>query len=70
LDVFEKEPIELDDGLLKLEKMVMLPHLGSATVQTRSAMVELAAANVVDVLGRRPKAVVNPVVLNRFEKST
>jgi glyoxylate reductase len=64
LDVFENEPIETHDELLKLENVVLSPHLGSATVQTRSAMAELAATNLVDALaGRRPKAVVNQNVL-------
>jgi glyoxylate reductase len=64
LDVFETEPIDMDDELLQLENVVLSPHLGSATVQTRSAMAELAASNLVDALtGKRPKAVVNESVL-------
>ena len=38
-------------GLLGLDNAVLVPHLGSATVETRTAMAELAAANVVAVLG-------------------
>src|ERR687893_1204530 len=54
LDVFEREP-EVHPGLLGLENVVLVPHLGSATVETRTAMAELAAANVVAVLdGREP----------------
>jgi lactate dehydrogenase-like 2-hydroxyacid dehydrogenase len=49
LDVFEREP-EVDPGLLELENVVLLPHLGSATLETRTAMAELAARNVVAVL--------------------
>lgn len=49
LDVFEREP-EVHRGLLELENVVLLPHLGSATVETRTAMAELAARNVVAVL--------------------
>jgi glyoxylate reductase len=49
LDVFEHEPEVLPD-LLGLENVVLIPHLGSATVETRTAMAELAAANVVAVL--------------------
>ena len=49
LDVFEREP-EVDPGLPGLENVVLIPHLGSATVETRTAMAELAAANVVAVL--------------------
>jgi glyoxylate reductase len=54
LDVFEREP-EVDPGLLELDNVVVIPHLGSATVETRTAMAELAAANAVAVLaGREP----------------
>ena len=49
LDVFEHEP-DVHPGLLELENVVLLPHLGSATVETREAMAVLAARNVVAVL--------------------
>lgn len=44
LDVFEHEP-EVHPELLELENAVLVPHLGSATVETRTAMAELAARN-------------------------
>jgi glyoxylate reductase len=50
LDVFEREP-EVHEALLDLENVVLVPHLGSATVETRTAMGVLAARNVVAVLG-------------------
>jgi glyoxylate reductase len=50
LDVYEQEPA-VHPGLLELENVVLLPHLGSATDEARAAMVELACANVVAVLG-------------------
>lgn len=54
LDVFEHEP-EVHPGLLPLDNVVVVPHLGSATIETRSAMAELAARNAVEVLaGRGP----------------
>lgn len=54
LDVFEHEP-EVHPGLLELDNAVLVPHLGSATVETRGAMAALAARNVVEVLaGRAP----------------
>ena len=49
LDVFEREP-EVHPGLLDLDNVVLVPHLGSATRETRTAMAELAAANVLAVL--------------------
>jgi glyoxylate reductase len=59
LDVFENEP-QVHPGLLDLDNAVLVPHLGSATIETRGAMAELAARNVVEVLaGRDP---VTPVV--------
>lgn len=58
LDVFEHEP-DVHPGLLELDNAVLVPHLGSATIETRSAMAELAARNVVEVLAGR--AAVTPV---------
>jgi glyoxylate reductase len=52
LDVFEHEP-EVHPGLVELDNVVLVPHLGSATIETRSAMAELAARNVVEVLADR-----------------
>jgi len=48
--VFEEEP-KVNPGLLELENAVLIPHLGSATVETRTAMGVLAAQNAVAVLG-------------------
>ncbi|MGH2683100.1 MAG: 2-hydroxyacid dehydrogenase [Actinomycetota bacterium] len=60
LDVFEKEP-EVYPGLLDLHNAVVIPHLGSATVQTRDAMGFLAVDNLAAALeGRRPPTLVNP----------
>jgi glyoxylate reductase len=49
LDVFEREP-EVEPRLLGLDNVVLTPHLGSATVETRTAMAELAARNAISVL--------------------
>jgi glyoxylate reductase len=53
LDVFEHEP-EVHPGLLELENAVLVPHLGSATVETRAAMAELAARNAIAVAADVP----------------
>jgi glyoxylate reductase len=59
LDVFEKEP-EVHPGLLELENVVLIPHLGSATIETRTAMAVLAARNAIAVLdGVDPPTPVN-----------
>ncbi len=53
LDVFEQEPI-VHPGLHDLDNVVLVPHLGSATIETRTAMATLAASNVVAVLSGQP----------------
>ena len=53
LDVFEFEPA-VHEGLLELDNVVLLPHLGSATIETRTAMAVLAADNAVAVLAGKP----------------
>jgi glyoxylate reductase len=53
LDVFEREP-EIHPGLRGLENVVLIPHLGSATIETRTAMGVLAAQNAVAVLAGKP----------------
>jgi len=63
LDVFVREPLPKDSPLGRLPNVVALPHIGSATHETRYAMAELAVDNLRDALtGRRPRAVVNPQV--------
>ena len=59
LDVFEREP-EVDPGLLKLANVVLEPHIGSASIDTRRAMCMLAAENCAAAIeGRRPPNLVN-----------
>ena len=53
LDVYEHEPA-VDPGLLDLDKVVLVPHLGSATRETRDAMATLAARNVAAVMAGNP----------------
>jgi len=59
LDVFEHEPT-VHEGLLALDNAVLIPHLGSATVETRTAMANLAATNALAFLdGATPPNLVN-----------
>ena len=53
LDVYEQEP-EVHPGLSAFENVVLAPHLGSATTETRTAMADLAARNVIAVLAGKP----------------
>jgi glyoxylate reductase len=63
LDVFEKEPIDSKNPLLTLDNVVIIPHMGSATTQTRSKMSETAAQNLLAVLrGTPPPSWLNPEV--------
>lgn len=53
LDVYEKEP-EIHPGLLSLENVLLIPHLASATTETRTAMADLAVSNAIAVLNGQP----------------
>ena len=62
LDVFEREP-QLTPGLAELENVVLAPHLGSATIGTRTKMGMIAMKNLLAVCaGQRPPNCVNPEV--------
>ena len=64
IDVFEQEPVSPDDPLLKLDNVIVVPHIASASIPTRIRMATLAAENLVAVLqGKRPPNPVNPEVL-------
>lgn len=63
LDVFEKEP-EVDEELIKLNNAVLLPHIGSGSVETREGMAKMAVENVIGALnGEVPNNLVNIDVL-------
>lgn len=65
LDVFEREP-EIEPELYSLENVVLAPHIGSASAETRSRMCMMAAENMVAALrGERPPNLVNPEALSK-----
>lgn len=60
LDVFSHEPLPTDSPLLKLDNVVVTPHIGSATHETREAMARCAVENLLSALaGERPANLVN-----------
>lgn len=64
LDVFEKEP-EIHPELLTCPNAILIPHLGSASIETRSKMAEVAAKNIIARLkGEVPPNLINPESLN------
>jgi glyoxylate reductase len=64
LDVFEQEPTLLDNPLLKLDNIVVAPHISSASLETRSKMSEMVADNLVAFFeGKKPPNLVNPDVM-------
>jgi len=69
LDVTDPEPIPQDDPLLTLENCLIVPHVGSASIATRTRMATLAAENIAAFLsGKRPLTPVNPEVVESGAK--
>ena len=63
LDVFEREPIEASNPLLQHPRVVVVPHIGSATTLTRAKMVDIAVNNAASaLLGQPMPHCVNPEV--------
>jgi lactate dehydrogenase-like 2-hydroxyacid dehydrogenase len=59
LDVYENEPV-IPEELIKLSNVILLPHIGSASYETRTKMALLAAENAIAVIeGKNPPARVN-----------
>jgi glyoxylate reductase len=64
LDVFEQEPTSLANPLLKLDNVVVAPHISSASYETRSKMAEMVADNLIAFFeGKKPPNLINPDVL-------
>jgi glyoxylate reductase len=63
LDVFEEEPTPVDNPLLKLDNIVVAPHISSASFETRAKMAEMVAENLIAFFeGKTPPNLVNPEV--------
>ncbi len=68
LDVYEKEP-EIHPELLKLDNVVLAPHLGTSTTETRLKMVDLLIKGIDEILGfRYPTNLINPEILPNLRK--
>ena len=66
--MLEHEPPAADDAILQAPNLILLPHVGSATVETRRAMLDLAIDNLLAALrGETPDCVVNPEALQRLD---
>jgi glyoxylate reductase len=64
LDVFEQEPTPADNPLLKLDNVVVAPHISSASLETRAKMSEMVADNLVTFFqGKQPPNLVNADVM-------
>jgi glyoxylate reductase len=64
LDVFEQEPTSLDNPMLKLDNVVVAPHISSASIETRAEMAKMVADNLVAFFeGRKPPNLINPDVM-------
>jgi glyoxylate reductase len=64
LDVFEQEPTPVDNPLLKLDNVVVAPHISSASYETRSKMSEMVAENLTSYFeGKKPPNLVNADVI-------
>jgi lactate dehydrogenase-like 2-hydroxyacid dehydrogenase len=65
--VFEREPL-IPEGLRR-DNVVLAPHLGSASIETRTRMAQIAADNAIAFFGgKRPQTILNPEVLDPARK--
>ncbi len=63
LDVFENEPLSHESNLLQMKNVILLPHIGSATIETRNKMSEVSAINIHNILNKKmPLYLVNKKV--------
>ena len=70
LDVFEEEPT-IQPALLRMDNVVLCPHMGSATKETRGKMAVMAAQNLLAALrGQKPPNLVNPLAFEAQKEAT
>jgi glyoxylate reductase len=70
LDVYENEP-EINPRLMKAKNVVLAPHIGSGSIETRDKMAAMAAENIISAMrGRKPPNIVNPASLRRARGAT
>ncbi len=68
LDVFENEPLEKDSPLLKMENVIVVPHIASGSLETRVAMGVMAATNIVAALrNEAPPNILNQEALRKSQ---
>jgi glyoxylate reductase len=68
IDVYEHEPV-IAAGLEKIDQVVLLPHVGSATLETRTRMAWMAAENLrMGLRGERPPNLVNPQLMKKRKR--
>jgi len=68
IDVYEHEPV-IATGLEKIDQAVLLPHVGSATLETRTRMAWMAAENLrMGLRGERPPNLVNPQLMKKRKR--
>jgi len=70
LDVFEQEPTPVENPLLKLDNVIVAPHISSASYETRSRMAEMVAENLIAFFeGKIPPNLVNPEVVKTKKRA-
>ena len=67
-DVFDKEPLPVDHPFMELDNVILLPHIGGATVEVTTHQTQILVPDIVHLIrGERPLHIVNPEVLDGFK---
>jgi glyoxylate reductase len=68
LDVTNPEPMQPDNPLLEMDNVTVLPHIGSATIETRERMAQLSAENIIEYYkNKQVPNIINPEVMNKIK---